>query len=77
MLQVMSRQGLHLEEGYGAGYWMAALRYHGFMFEGIEYARDLVDLVHVANPELPVRQGIVSHHISLFSVWFYRSSNFC
>ena len=31
------------------------------MIEGIEYARDLVNLVHAANPELPVRQGNVLH----------------
>ena len=57
ILKAMHRHGLHLEAGCGAGYWVAALRHHGFMIEGIEYARDLVDLVHAANPELPVRQG--------------------
>src|SRR5256885_16445773 len=31
------------------------------MIEGIEYACDLVDLVHSANPQLPVRQGNVLH----------------
>jgi SAM-dependent methyltransferase len=61
MLQTMSRQGLHLEAGCGAGYWVAALRHHGFTIEGIEYARELVDLVHAANPELPVRQGNALH----------------
>ena len=57
LLRVMSPQGLHLEAGCGAGYWVAALQHYGFMIEGIEYARDLVDLVHAANPELPVHQG--------------------
>jgi SAM-dependent methyltransferase len=61
LLQVMSPQGLHLEAGCGAGYWVAALRHYGFMIEGIEYARDLVDLVHSANPELPVRKGNALH----------------
>jgi SAM-dependent methyltransferase len=61
MLQVMSTQGLHLEAGCGAGYWVAALRSRGLMIEGIEYARDLVDLVHAANPQLPVRQGNALH----------------
>ncbi len=56
LLRVMSPQGLHLEAGCGAGYWVAALRHHGFMIEGIEYARELVNLVHAANPELPIRQ---------------------
>ena len=57
ILQVMSRQGLHLEAGCGAGYWVAALRHRGFMIEGIEYARELVDLVLAANPKLPIREG--------------------
>ena len=57
MLQTMSTHGLHLEAGCGAGYWVAALRHHGFMIEGIEYTHDLVDLVRAANPDLPVRQG--------------------
>jgi SAM-dependent methyltransferase len=61
LLQTMSPHGLHLEAGCGAGYWVAALRHYGFMIEGIEYARDLVNLVHTANPELPVRHGNVLH----------------
>jgi SAM-dependent methyltransferase len=61
MLQAMSRHGLHLEAGCGAGYWVAALRQRGFNIEGIEYARDLVELVHAANPELPVREGNALH----------------
>jgi SAM-dependent methyltransferase len=61
LLRVMSPQGLHLEAGCGAGYWVAALRHNGFNIEGIEYARDLVDLVHATNHELPVRQGDVLH----------------
>ena len=61
MLQALSPQGLHLEAGCGAGYWVAALRHYGFMIEGIEHARDLVELVHAANPELPVRQGDALH----------------
>lgn len=61
LLQVMSPEGLHLEAGCGAGYWVAALRHHGLMIEGIEYARDLVALIHSANPRLPVRQGNALH----------------
>ncbi len=65
LLQTMSPQGLHLEAGCGAGYWVAAFRHFGFMIEGIEYAQDLVDLVHAAKPELPVRHGDVLHIDSL------------
>jgi SAM-dependent methyltransferase len=61
LLQAMSPQGLHLEAGCGAGYWVAALRHHGLMIEGIEYSSDLVALVLSANPQLPVRQGNAQH----------------
>jgi SAM-dependent methyltransferase len=61
LLQAMLPQGLHLEAGCGAGYWVAALRHHGLKIEGIEYSSDLVDLVHSANPQLPVRQGNALH----------------
>jgi SAM-dependent methyltransferase len=61
ILQTISRHGLQLEAGCGAGYWVAALHHRGFMIEGIEYATDLVKLVHTANPELPVRQGNALH----------------
>ncbi len=61
LLQIIPRQGLNLEAGCGAGYWVAALRHRGFMIEGIEYATDLVALVHTSNPELPVRQGDALH----------------
>ncbi len=61
LLQEMSPQGLHLEAGCGAGYWVAALRHHGLIIEGIEYSSDLVALVHAANPQLPVRQGNALH----------------
>ncbi len=57
LLQAMPPQGLHLEAGCGAGYWVAALRHHRLMIEGIEYSSDLVALVHSANPQLPVRKG--------------------
>jgi SAM-dependent methyltransferase len=55
LLRSMQADGLHLEAGCGAGYWVAALRHRGFRIEGIEYARDLVDLVRAAHPGLPVR----------------------
>ncbi len=61
LLQVMSPQGLHLEAGCGAGYWVAALQHHRLMIEGIEYSRDLISLVHSVNPLLPVRQGNALH----------------
>ena len=61
LIQAMSPQGLHLEAGCGAGYWVAALLHHGLMIEGIEFASDLVALVHAANPKLPVRQGNALH----------------
>jgi SAM-dependent methyltransferase len=57
LLKAMPPQGLHLEAGCGAGYWVAALRHHGLLIEGIEYAHDLVELVASVNPQLPVRQG--------------------
>ncbi len=61
LLQTIPRQGLHLEAGCGAGYWVAALRHHGYIIEGIEYSRELVELVQKANPDLPVRQGDALH----------------
>jgi SAM-dependent methyltransferase len=61
LLQAMPPQGLHLEAGCGAGYWVAALKHRGLIIEGIEYAHNLVDLVHAANPHLPVRQGNALH----------------
>ena len=53
----MPASGLHLEAGCGAGYWVAALSQRGMRIEGIEYARELVELVRAANPQLPVRWG--------------------
>jgi SAM-dependent methyltransferase len=61
LLRAMSPQGLHLEAGCGAGYWVAALKHRGLMIEGIEYSSELVALIHAANPELPVRQGNALH----------------
>src|SRR5438046_5195514 len=61
LLRPLARQGLHLDAGCGAGYCVDALRHYGFMIEGIEFAQDLVDLVHAAKPELPVRHGDVLH----------------
>jgi len=61
LLSAMSPQGLHLEAGCGAGYWVAALRHHGLMIEGVEYSSDLVALVQSVNSQLPVRQGNALH----------------
>ncbi|HKV57723.1 MAG TPA: class I SAM-dependent methyltransferase, partial [Ktedonobacteraceae bacterium] len=57
LLKHLSPGGLHLEAGCGAGYWVAALRHQGLRVEGIEYARELIELVQAANPQLPVKQG--------------------
>lgn len=57
LLKYVRPEGLHLEAGCGAGYWVAALRYRGFSIEGIEYARELVELVRAVNPRLPVQWG--------------------
>jgi SAM-dependent methyltransferase len=57
LLAYLSPHGLHLEAGCGAGHWVAALRHQGLRVEGIEYARELVELVRAVNPQLPVKQG--------------------
>src|SRR5437660_4442843 len=53
LLRELRPDGIHLEAGCGAGYWVAALRHHALMVEGIEYAQKLVDLVHSVYPQLP------------------------
>jgi SAM-dependent methyltransferase len=57
LLSHLPVHGTHLEAGCGAGYWVAALREHGFNVEGIEYSNELVALVNGKNPELPVTHG--------------------
>lgn len=57
LVSEMSPMGVHIEAGCGAGYWVAALQNYGLNVEGIEYSRDLVELVHSINPELPIRCG--------------------
>ncbi len=57
LLQTIPPHGLHLEAGCGAGYWVAALKHHGLNIEGIEYAQNLVELVHSIYPQLPIRHG--------------------
>lgn len=57
LLESLPAQGPFLEAGCGAGYWVAALGARGMQIEGIEYARELVELVKAANPQLPVRWG--------------------
>jgi len=61
LLKAIYPDGLHLEAGCGAGFWVAALQQYGLMIEGIEYADGLVDLVHSVNPQLPIRQGNALH----------------
>src|SRR5689334_20635168 len=36
LLAYLATEGLHLEAGCGAGYWVAALRQRGLRIEGIE-----------------------------------------
>lgn len=55
LLREMGQDGRHLEAGCGAGYWVAALQSAGYQIEGVEYSRDLVNLVNHANTHLPVR----------------------
>jgi SAM-dependent methyltransferase len=57
LLGTMDREGLHLEAGCGAGYWVAALRGRDLDVEGIEYSRPLVKLVNQICPEVPIRYG--------------------
>ncbi|HEV2580975.1 MAG TPA: methyltransferase domain-containing protein, partial [Ktedonobacteraceae bacterium] len=57
LLRYLPSRGLHLEAGCGVGYWVAALREKGMWIEGIEYARELVELARSAHPGLPVRWG--------------------
>jgi SAM-dependent methyltransferase len=57
LLACLAPDGLSLEAGCGAGFWVAALKQRGWRIEGIEYARELVELVRAARPDLPVKQG--------------------
>lgn len=57
LLDEIPRDGKHLEAGCGAGFWVAALRTAGLDVEGIEYSRDLVEMVNAVYPELPVCYG--------------------
>jgi SAM-dependent methyltransferase len=57
LLAYLTPDGLHLEAGCGAGYWVAALRHQGLKIDGIEYADELVKLVQAAKPQLPIKQG--------------------
>jgi SAM-dependent methyltransferase len=57
LLECLAPDELHLEAGCGAGFWVAVLKQRGWRIEGIEYARELVELVRAAWPDLPVKQG--------------------
>jgi SAM-dependent methyltransferase len=57
LLAEIQTHGTHLEAGCGAGFWVAALRQAGLNVVGIEYARDLVELVNHVYPQLPIRFG--------------------
>src|SRR6266516_1426504 len=61
LIKTMNPRGLHLEAGCGAGYWVAALKRHGLMIEGVDYADCLVGLVHSVNPQLPIRAADALH----------------
>lgn len=56
-LNELLKEGLHLEAGCGAGYWVAALNNAGYNIEGIEYSKQLVDLVHEAQLGINVNYG--------------------
>lgn len=57
LLTEMDPKGRHLEAGCGAGFWVAALRRANYDMIGIEYSRELVELVNRVNPQLPVQYG--------------------
>ncbi|MFO7661422.1 MAG: class I SAM-dependent methyltransferase [Chloroflexota bacterium] len=57
LLDEMNADGVHLEAGCGAGYWVAALRQNRLNTIGIEYSRDLVKMVKDIYPQLPVSYG--------------------
>ena len=57
LLKELDLEGIHLEAGCGAGFWIAALRPHGFNVEGIEYAQHLVEHIQMVNPMLPIQYG--------------------
>lgn len=57
LIQEMNPSGVHLEAGCGAGKWVACLRNYGLNVEGIEYSKNLVEVVQQIYPELPVRYG--------------------
>jgi SAM-dependent methyltransferase len=56
-LKELTKNGIHLEAGCGAGYWVAALKHAGYTVQGLEYSKPLVELVKSVNPELPVEHG--------------------
>ena len=57
LLANLNPEGLHLEAGCGAGFWVAALHYQGFKVIGIEYAQELVEKVRSVAPSLPIEYG--------------------
>lgn len=56
-LRELTKDGLHLEAGCGAGYWVAALNHAGYNVQGIEYSKPLVELVKHTAPELQIEHG--------------------
>lgn len=56
-LKELIKDGLHLEAGCGAGYWVAALNHSGYNVVGIEYSKPLVKFVNSVCPEVPVEHG--------------------
>lgn len=56
-LKELAKNGIHLEAGCGAGYWVAALNCAGYTVQGMEYSKSLVELVKSVNPDLPIEHG--------------------
>ena len=57
LLVTFAKDGRVLEAGCGAGWYVAALRSAGYDIEGIDFSRELVELVNEIEPDLPVRWG--------------------
>jgi SAM-dependent methyltransferase len=57
LIEELHKEGKHLEAGCGLGYWVAALRQHGFDVVGIDYSESLVAKIRQIEPRLPVRFG--------------------
>lgn len=57
LLGELNLDSQYLEAGCGLGYWVAALRQHGFDVVGIDYSESLIAKVRQIEPNLSVRFG--------------------